>query len=68
MRNLIRFTSKEEYANQFLSGKIYMNTLSFYWSNGFEDQKDFMREFAVLFLYISSISFLKILGMYYVMM
>lgn len=41
MRNLIRFTSKEEYANQFLSGKIYMNSMAFFWSRGFEDQKDY---------------------------
>ena len=41
MRNLIRFISKKKYANQFLSGKIYMNFMSFFWSKGFEDQKDF---------------------------
>lgn len=41
MRNLIRFTSTKEYAEQFLSGKIYMNTMSFFWSMGFEDQKDY---------------------------
>ena len=41
MRNLIRFISKKKYANQFLSGKIYMNSMSFFWSKGFEEQKDF---------------------------
>ncbi|MGS0746166.1 DUF2971 domain-containing protein [Syntrophomonas erecta subsp. sporosyntropha] len=41
MGDLIRFTTKEEYANQFLSGRIYMNSLSYFWSEGFEAQRDF---------------------------
>lgn len=37
---LIRFVDNLEYAEQFLSGEIYMNSIGFFWENGFEDQKD----------------------------
>lgn len=42
MRVLAKFTSKEKYANSFRRGRLHMNTLSYFWNNGFEDQKDIM--------------------------
>lgn len=40
MHQLIKFFSKMDYAEQFLRGDLYMNSLAFFWNNGFEDQKD----------------------------
>ena len=40
MHNLIKFFSKKEYLDEFISGKLYMNTLDYFWKNGFEEQKD----------------------------
>lgn len=41
MRQLIRFVSEKEHAKQFLAGEIYMNTMGYFWEEGFEDQKDY---------------------------
>lgn len=41
MHVLIKFT-KLDYAKSFQQGKLYMNTLSWFWNNGFEDQKDIL--------------------------
>lgn len=38
--NIIKFFSKKKYLEEFISGKLHMNTLDFFWNNGFEDQKD----------------------------
>lgn len=38
--DLIRFTSAK-YVNDFLDGKIYMNSIGYFIENGFEDQKDY---------------------------
>lgn len=40
MRQLIKFFSKKDYAKQFLKGELYMNSLAYFWNNGFEDQRD----------------------------
>lgn len=40
MRQLIKYFSTKEYAEMFVSGKLYMNSLSFFWDNGFEEQRD----------------------------
>ncbi len=40
MRQLIKYFSKKEYADMFVSGKLYMNALSYFWENGFEQQRD----------------------------
>lgn len=40
MHNLIKFFSKRKYLDEFISGKLHMNTLDYFWNNGFEDQKD----------------------------
>lgn len=40
MRKLIRFTS-EEHVEEFLSGEVYMNSISYFWERGTEEQKDF---------------------------
>ena len=37
---LIKYVASKEYAECFLSGKLYMNTIGFFINNGFEDQKD----------------------------
>ena len=39
MNLLVKFT---DYADSFQAGHIYMNTLDFFWKNGFEDQKDIL--------------------------
>lgn len=41
MRVLAKFTSKQ-FADSFRQGQLYMNTLNYFWNNGFEDQKDIM--------------------------
>lgn len=40
MHQLIKFFGKRNYAEQFLQGELYMNSLSYFWDNGFEEQKD----------------------------
>lgn len=40
MRQLIKYFSAKEYAEMFKHGKLYMNSLSFFWENGFEEQRD----------------------------
>lgn len=40
MYSLIRYFSNKEYRDQFVAGKLYMNTLDYFWNNGFDDQKD----------------------------
>lgn len=40
MHQLIKFFGKKDYAEQFLKGELYMNSLAYFWDNGFEDQKD----------------------------
>ena len=40
MNKLIKFVSSKEYADFFLSGKLYMNALNYFWGNGFDEQKD----------------------------
>lgn len=40
MHQLIKFFSKRNYAEQFLKGNLYMNSLGFFWDNGFDSQKD----------------------------
>lgn len=40
MRLLIKYFKTKEYAEMFKSGKLYMNSLSYFWDNGFESQKD----------------------------
>lgn len=40
MHQLIKFFSKRKYAEQFLKGELYMNTLAYFWENGFEEQRD----------------------------
>lgn len=42
MRLLMKFFEKEEYAKSFLKGNLYMNSLSYFWENGFEDQRDML--------------------------
>lgn len=39
MRLLIKFT---DYAEDFQNGTLYMNTLNYFWENGFEDQRDIL--------------------------
>lgn len=41
MYDLIRFTSERQYAESFLKGKLYMNSLGYFWLNGFQSQKDY---------------------------
>ena len=41
MYQSIRSVSSKERAHAFITGRIFMNTLSYYWENGFENQKDF---------------------------
>lgn len=40
MHLLIKFTPKLDYARSFQQGKLYMNTLNYFWTNGFEEQRD----------------------------
>lgn len=40
MHTLIKFISRKEYVDDFLAGRLYMNSLDFFWNNGFDDQKD----------------------------
>lgn len=40
MRQLIKFFANKEYAEMFKSGKLYMNSLAYFWDNGFEEQRD----------------------------
>lgn len=40
MHSLIKFIPTQKFLDCFLSGKLYMNTLDYYWANGFDDQKD----------------------------
>lgn len=40
MHQLIKYFANEDYAKQFLSGKLYMNSISHFWNNGFESQMD----------------------------
>lgn len=40
MYDLIRFFDKKEYAEIFLKGQLYMNSLGYFWANGFQDQQD----------------------------
>ena len=40
MHNLIKFFSDKKYLDEFVSGQLYMNTLDYFWNNGFEEQKD----------------------------
>lgn len=42
MHLLIKFTPKLDFAKSFQKGKLYMNTLDYFWKNGFEDQKDIL--------------------------
>lgn len=36
-----RFFATKEYAEEFISGNLYMKNLSYFWENGFEGQRDF---------------------------
>jgi len=40
MHQLIKYFSTRDYAEQFICGELYMNSLSYFWDNGFEDQRD----------------------------
>lgn len=40
MHNLIKFFSSKKYLDEFISGQLYMNTLDYFWKNGFDDQRD----------------------------
>jgi hypothetical protein len=40
MFKLIKYFGKKEYAQYFLAGNIYMNSLDYFWQTGFDDQKD----------------------------
>ena len=40
MHSLIKYFAKEEYRKQFVAGKLYMNTIDYFWNNGFDDQRD----------------------------
>lgn len=37
MHTLVKFT---DYADSFINGCLYMNTLHYFWNNGFQEQKD----------------------------
>ena len=41
MLELIRFTSGS-HAEEFMAGRLYMNSLGFFWNNGFEGQRDML--------------------------
>ncbi len=36
-----KFFSKKKYAEDFLRGNLYMNSMAYFWANGFEGQADF---------------------------
>ena len=36
-----RFLRTKEYAEEFLNGSLYMNSMGYFWENGFEGQRDF---------------------------
>lgn len=36
-----RFLGTKEYAEEFLNGSLYMNSMGYFWENGFEGQRDF---------------------------
>ena len=40
MHSLIKFFSNMEYLKDFMAGHLYMNTLDYFWNNGFDEQKD----------------------------
>ena len=40
MRELIKFFCLKDYAEMFKAGKLYMNSLAYFWNNGFEEQRD----------------------------
>lgn len=40
MRQFIKYFSEKRYAEMFQEGKLYMNSLSYFWENGFEEQRD----------------------------
>lgn len=40
MHCLIKYFSEKKYLEEFVSGQLYMNTLDYFWNNGFEEQKD----------------------------
>lgn len=42
MRQLIKYFSTRQYAEMFRQGKLYMNSLSYFWENGIEDQRDIL--------------------------
>lgn len=40
MHCLIKYFANKKYLKEFLAGQLYMNTLDYFWNNGFEEQKD----------------------------
>lgn len=40
MHQLIKYFGNRDYAEQFLRGELYMNSLAYFWNNGHEDQRD----------------------------
>ncbi|MCH5342740.1 MAG: hypothetical protein J1E64_01785 [Acetatifactor sp.] len=40
MHVLIRYMKNRKYVKDFMAGNLYMNTLDYFWNNGFPEQKD----------------------------
>ena len=40
MHLLIKYFNNKKYADEFVSGSLYMNSLNYFWNNGFDEQRD----------------------------
>lgn len=40
MHLLLKYFSSDKYIKEFISGSLYMNSLDYFWNNGFEEQRD----------------------------
>ena len=40
MHLLIKYFNNKKFADEFVSGSLYMNSLNYFWNNGFDEQRD----------------------------
>lgn len=40
MQLLVKYIKNKKYLKEFLSGSLYMNSLDYFWNNGFDEQRD----------------------------
>ena len=63
MIRLFRGFKEQKWAEQFVRGDIYMNTLGYFWNEGNVEQQDFLEGACASFDPISCGAFLKIYSM-----